>query len=284
MRWQNLRRSSNVEDRRGMRPAAVGGVGGIGAIVIVLVALFFGVDPSALLQQVDPGPGPSQTETASGPSGAQQDEMSQFLAAVLGSTEDTWGAVFQEAGSRYAPPRLVRFSGAVQSACGSASAAMGPFYCPADQKVYIDTDFFDELSRRFGAPGEFAEAYVVAHEVGHHVQNLLGIMDKVSQLRARGGVDGNALSVRVELQADCFAGVWAKRGDQQSRFIEPGDIESAMKAAAAGGDDALQKQSQGYVVPDSFTHGSSEQRVRWFRRGFDSGTPTTCDTFSAQTL
>lgn len=280
MRWQDLRRSSNVEDRRGMRPAAVGGVGGIGAIVIVLVALFFGVDPSALLQQVDPGP--SQTETASGP--APQDEMSQFLAAVLGSTEDTWGAVFQEAGSRYAPPTLVRFSGAVGSACGSASAAMGPFYCPADRKVYIDTAFFDELSRRFGAPGKFAEAYVVAHEVGHHVQNLLGIMDKVNALRSRGGADGNELSVRVELQADCFAGVWAKRGDQQARFIEPGDVESAMKAAAAVGDDALQKQSQGYVVPDSFTHGSSEQRVRWFRRGFDGGNPTTCDTFSAQTL
>ena len=281
MRWQDLRRSSNVEDRRGMRPAAVGGVGGIGAIVIVLVALFFGVDPSALLQQVDPGP--SSTETASGPSGAAPDEMSQFLAAVLGSTEDTWGAVFQEAGSRYAPPKLVRFSGATRSACGSASAAMGPFYCPADRMVYIDTDFFDELSRRFGAPGQFAEAYVVAHEVGHHVQNLLGIMDKVGQLRGRGG-DSNALSVRVELQADCFAGVWSKRGDQQGHFLEPGDIESAMRAAAAVGDDALQKQSQGYVVPDSFTHGSSDQRVRWFRRGYDSGNPTTCDTFSAQTL
>ena len=281
MRWQDLRRSSNVEDRRGMRPAAIGGVGGIGAIVIVLVALFFGVDPSALLQQVDTGP--SQTETATGPSSAPQDEMSQFLAAVLGSTEDTWGAIFQEAGSRYAPPVLVRFSGATRSACGSASSAMGPFYCPGDRMVYIDTDFFDELSRRFGAPGKFAEAYVVAHEVGHHVQNLLGIMDKVGELRSRGG-DGNALSVRVELQADCFAGVWAKRGDQQSRFIEPGDVESAMQAAAAVGDDALQKKTQGYVVPDSFTHGSSQQRVRWFRRGFDSGNPTTCDTFAAQTL
>ena len=279
MRWQDLRRSSNVEDRRGMRPAAVGGVGGIGAIVIVLVALFFGVDPSALLQQVDPGS--SQTETASGP--APQDENSQFLAAVLGSTEDTWGAIFQEAGSRYAPPKLVRFSGATRSACGSASSAMGPFYCPGDRMVYIDTDFFDELSRRFGAPGKFAEAYVVAHEVGHHVQNLLGIMDKVAQQRSRGG-DGNALSVKVELQADCFAGVWAKRGDQQSRFIEPGDVESAMQAAAAVGDDALQKKTQGYVVPDSFTHGSSQQRVRWFRRGFDSGNPTSCDTFTAQTL
>ncbi|WP_026873070.1 KPN_02809 family neutral zinc metallopeptidase [Inquilinus limosus] len=282
MRWQDLRRSSNVEDRRGMRPAAVGGVGGIGAIVIVLLALFFGVDPSALLQQVDTGPGSTQTETTSAP--GAQDEMSQFLAAVLGSTEDTWGAVFQEAGSRYAPPKLVRFSGATRSACGFADAAMGPFYCPADQMVYIDTAFFDELGRRFGAPGEFAEAYVVAHEVGHHVQNLLGIMDKVNALRSRGGVDGNELSVRVELQADCFAGVWAKRGDQQSRFIEPGDIEAAMQAAAAVGDDTLQKRSQGYVVPDSFTHGSAEQRVRWFRRGYDSGNPTTCDTFSAQAL
>ncbi|MGK9236287.1 zinc metallopeptidase [Inquilinus limosus] len=282
MRWQDLRRSSNVEDRRGMRPAAVGGVGGIGAIVIVLLALFFGVDPSALLQQVDTGPGSSPTETTSAP--GAQDEMSQFLAAVLGSTEDTWGAVFQEAGSRYAPPKLVRFSGATRSACGFADAAMGPFYCPADQMVYIDTAFFDELGRRFGAPGEFAEAYVVAHEVGHHVQNLLGIMDKVNALRSRGGVDGNELSVRVELQADCFAGVWAKRGDQQSRFIEPGDIEAAMQAAAAVGDDTLQKRSQGYVVPDSFTHGSAEQRVRWFRRGYDSGNPTTCDTFSAQAL
>lgn len=282
MRWQDLRRSSNVEDRRGMRPAAVGGVGGIGAIVIVLLALFFGVDPSALLQQVDTGPGSTQTETTSAP--GAQDEMSQFLAAVLGSTEDTWGAVFQEAGSRYAPPKLVRFSGATRSACGFADAAMGPFYCPADQMVYIDTAFFDELGRRFGAPGEFAEAYVVAHEVGHHVQNLLGIMDKVNALRSRSGVDGNELSVRVELQADCFAGVWAKRGDQQSRFIEPGDIEAAMQAAAAVGDDTLQKRSQGYVVPDSFTHGSAEQRVRWFRRGYDSGNPTTCDTFSAQAL
>ncbi|MGK9170269.1 zinc metallopeptidase [Inquilinus limosus] len=283
MRWRDLRRSSNVEDRRGMRPAAVGGVGGIGAIVIVLLALFFGVDPSALLQQVDTGPESSRTETATAPGGAQ-DEMSQFLAAVLGSTEDTWGAIFQEAGSRYAPPKLIRFAGSTRSACGFADAAMGPFYCPADQMVYIDTAFFDELGRRFGAPGEFAEAYVVAHEVGHHVQNLLGIMDKVNALRSRGGGDGNELSVRVELQADCFAGVWAKRGDQQSRFIEPGDVEAAMRAAAAVGDDTLQKRSQGYVVPDSFTHGSAEQRVRWFRRGYDSGSPTTCDTFSAQTL
>jgi predicted metalloprotease len=291
MRWQDLRRSTNVEDQRGsggggMRPAAIGGVGGVGAIVVVLVALFFGVDPSALLQSLDTGSSPDQTQTASAPSGAgsspRDDQTAQFVAAVLGSTEDTWGAVFKQAGSQYTAPKLELFSGQTRSGCGVASTSAGPFYCPADRKVYLDTAFFQELSGRFGAPGEFAEAYVIAHEVGHHVQTLLGIMAKVDGLRRNmGEADANALSVRVELQADCFAGVWAKRGDQQGHFIEAGDIESALRAAAAVGDDTLQKQAQGYVVPDSFTHGSAEQRARWFRRGYDKGDPTGCDTFSA---
>jgi predicted metalloprotease len=282
MRWQDLRRSSNIEDQRGMRPAAIGGVGGVGAIVIVLVALFFGVDPTALLQGLDNG----TTQTASAPSGGgavQDDQTTQFVSAVLGSTEDTWGAVFRENGAQYTPPTLTLFSGAVRSGCGMAQTASGPFYCPADRKVYLDTAFFQELSQRFGAPGDFARAYVIAHEVGHHVQNLLGIMDKMAAARQR-GQNANALSVRLELQADCFAGVWAKRGDQDGHFIEPGDVESALRAAAAVGDDTLQKQSQGYVVPDSFTHGSAEQRARWFHRGYDAGQPTACDTFSAQSL
>lgn len=281
MRWQDLRRSSNVEDRRGMRPAAVGGVGGVGAIVIVLVAMFFGVDPSALLQGLDAG-GPTQSsQMGAAPAGGQQDDKSKFVAAVLGSTEDIWTAIFREAGSQYQTPTLVMFSGATQSGCGFANAAVGPFYCPADRKVYLDTAFFDELSQRFGAPGDFAAAYVIAHEIGHHVQNLTGIMDKVNQRRQAGSEEqSNALSVRLELQADCFAGVWAKRGDQQSRFIEANDIEEAMQAAAAVGDDRLQKQAQGYVVPEKFTHGTAEQRARWFRRGYDSGNYQMCDTFS----
>jgi predicted metalloprotease len=284
MRWQDLRRSDNVEDRRGMRPAAIGGVGGVGAIVIVLVALFFGVDPSALLQTLDSGQTQAPTsQTASAPVGAGSDQDVQFVAAVLGSTEDTWGTIFSEAGSRYTAPKLELFSGRTQSACGLADTAAGPFYCPGDRKVYLDTAFFQELSQRFGAPGDFAKAYVIAHEVGHHVQNLLGIMGKVDAQRRSGG-DANALSVRVELQADCFAGVWAKRGDQQGHFIEAGDVEAALQAAAAVGDDTLQKQTQGYVVPDSFTHGSAEQRARWFRLGYDRGDPTACDTFSARTL
>lgn len=297
MRWRDSRRSDNIEDRRGqglpgggmgfpggggMRRAGVGG--GFGIIIIIVLALLFGVDPSQLLQ---PG-GPLDTGTYESPSGSTSDvdpEMRDFVSAVLGETEDTWRAQFQQMGQTYQDPSLVLFNGAVQSACGFAQSAMGPFYCPGDQKVYLDLDFFKELASRFQAPGDFAQAYVIAHEVGHHVQNLLGIMDKVNSLRSRvSEADANQLSVMVELQADCFAGVWANHADQSRQILESGDIEEGLAAAAAVGDDRLQRQAQGYVVPESFTHGSSEQRTRWFRRGLQSGSLRDCDTFNATQL
>jgi uncharacterized protein len=253
--------------------------GGIGTIAIVLIALFFGIDPSLLLQEnigVDTTP-PSQSRQV-----GTEDEMRDFVSRVLGSTERTWDAIFERNGRVYQKPKLVLFSGAVQSACGFARAASGPFYCPQDQKVYIDLDFYSELRNRFRAPGDFAQAYVIAHEIGHHVQNQLGVMEKVQELRSRSAqAQANALSIRVELQADCLAGIWANSANRERKILEEGDIEEGLNAAAQIGDDRIQKRTQGYVVPEGFTHGSAEQRVSWFRRGLESGDLRQCDTFSA---
>ena len=286
MKWEDGRRSDNVEDRRGMtsRPAFVGG--GLGTIVLVLLALYFGVDPSFLLQNSPVGV-EQPTAPPVGPDGATgaTDPAADFVSVVLADTEDTWTALFAESGQQYEVPKLVLFSGSVQSACGNAQAAMGPFYCPADRKVYIDLSFYRDLQDRFQAPGDFAQAYVVAHEIGHHVQNLLGLSDKVQQARQGASEEeANALSVRLELQADCLAGIWAHRADRTRQILETGDVEEALTAASAIGDDRLQQQSRGYVTPDSFTHGSAEQRVRWFKRGLDTGQFSTCDTFAAQAL
>ena len=307
MRWRGGRRSANIEDRRGMgRRVAMrfpgGGLGGagraglgggVGLIVLVLAALFFGIDPGVLLDDGGPVPGggsPGYYETPAEPApprSAAEEELAEFVSVVLAETEDTWGALFDRMGATYRDPTLVLFTGAVESACGFAQAAMGPFYCPADERVYIDLSFYDDLRSRLGAPGDFAEAYVIAHEVGHHVQNLLGISEQVQAARAQAGVGGaeaNALSVRLELQADCFAGLWAHRADRERQILEEGDIEEGLDAASAVGDDRLQRRSQGYVVPESFTHGSSEQRVGWFRRGLEAGELEACDTFSADAL
>lgn len=261
---------------------AVGG--GLGSIVILVVALLFGVDPSQLLDTGQGGGQGPATQTGQQRTSPEEDELAKFVRVVLRDTEKVWGDIFQKSGRRYSEPRLELFTGQTRSACGGASAAVGPFYCPGDQKVYIDLSFFDELKRRFRAPGDFAQAYVIAHEVGHHVQQILGTSDKVTALQQRAGeAQSNRLSVMLELQADCYAGVWGFY-EQQRGFIEPGDIEEALNAASAIGDDRLQKESQGQVVPDSFTHGSSEQRARWFRQGFESGDMRRCDTFSARSL
>jgi predicted metalloprotease len=274
------RRSENIEDRRGMpvgRGAAVGG--GIGTLVLVLLALWFGVDPSIVLQGGDPDVPPTPSVQQRTPSGAD-DELRDFVAVVLADTEDTWRELFDRMNRRYEDPTLVLFSGAVQSACGMAQAAVGPFYCPADRKLYIDLSFYRSLRDRLGAPGDFAQAYVIAHEVGHHVQNLTGVAERVHGRRSRSNpADANALQVRMELQADCFAGVWASNAQRTRDILEAGDIEEGLNAAAAIGDDRLQRRSQGYVVPETFTHGSSAQRVRWFKRGLESGAPEDCDTF-----
>jgi predicted metalloprotease len=274
------RLSSNVEDRRGMSMGGVGVAGGgIGAVVLVVVAMLLGVDPSVVLQGMDPGAAPSEQRSGSA---TPDDQLGRFVSVVLADTEDTWKAVFRELNRNYEEPRLVLFSGATQTACGTGQAATGPFYCPRDEKVYIDLSFYRELQSRFKAPGDFAQAYVIAHEVGHHVQNQLGIMEQVDQLRARGSrSQANALSVRVELQADCFAGIWAHHAQRSRQVLEQGDLEEALNAAAAIGDDRLQKQGQGYAVPETFTHGSSAQRVSWFKRGFETGQMKSCDTFSA---
>ena len=280
MRWESGRRSDNVEDRRGMRvPGGIAG-GGIGIVVIALVAMFFGVDPRLILEGAGQLGGTPVQEQAAPPDPAQ-DRLKDFVSVVLADTEDTWTEIFRRGGSQYAAPRLVLFSGAVQSACGRAEAAVGPFYCPGDRQVYIDLDFYRMLAERFGAPGDFAQAYVIAHEVGHHVQNLLGISEKVRAASQRGSQErANQLSVRQELQADCFAGLWAHSANRSRQILEAGDIEEGLAAAAAIGDDRLQQQGQGYVAPESFTHGSSEQRVRWFKRGLESGDMKACDTFT----
>jgi predicted metalloprotease len=279
MRWRTGRRSTNIEDRRGS-PARIGVFkGGIGTIVIVLaLGYFLGIDPGILLQLTQ-GPGPVETGEPYQPT-AEEQEQADFVSVVLADTEDTWHAIFQEAGLSYEEPGLVLFSGAVRSACGMASAAMGPFYCPSDRKVYIDLAFFGDLKRRHGAPGDFAQAYVIAHEVGHHVQKLLGTSDQVHNAQQGLGKAGaNALSVKLELQADCFAGVWGNHADRARQILEQGDIEEALNAATAIGDDRLQKEAQGYVVPESFTHGTSAQRVHWFRQGFGTGDANACNTF-----
>ena len=284
MRLEDQRESENVEDRRGAGMGAGRGRLGIGGIVIALaLGYFFGIDPSALMGMLDQG----MPTAASVPAGKPpaDDEMARFVSKVLSSTEDTWRDVFRQSGREYEDPKLVLFTGATPTACGTGQSAMGPFYCPGDRKVYIDLAFYRDLRERFEAPGEFAQAYVIAHEVGHHVQHLLGISDRVHAARGRvGEAEANALSVKLELQADCFAGVWGRSADTMKRLLEPGEIEQALNAAAAIGDDRLQQQSRGVVIPESFTHGSSEQRVRWFKRGFESGDPKVCDTFKAARL
>ena len=283
MRWQGGRRSDNVEDRRGVRAGPGVALGGGGVLVVLLLATLLGADPMQLLSVLTEGqvqPEPSQEHID-----PTQDPDADFVSVVLADTEDVWRKLFDTAGQRYTDPRLVLFRDNVDSACGFASAAVGPFYCPADAKVYLDLAFFQELGRRFGAPGDFARAYVVAHEIGHHVQKLSGLSDEVHRRQqSLSREEGNALSVRLELQADCYAGVWAHHANVERDVLEPGDIEEALGAATAIGDDRLQRQAQGYVVPESFTHGSSAQRVRWFRRGFDSGSPGDCDTFAARDL
>ncbi len=286
MRWQMGRRSDNVEDRRGMGMGGVAVGGGLGTIVLVVIALFLGVDPSVVLQGGSPevNTAPSGVERRA-PSSPQEDELKEFVSVVLADTEDTWKELFRGMNREYREPKLVLFSNVVQSACGTAQAAVGPFYCPEDQKVYLDLSFFRDLRERFKAPGEFAQAYVIAHEVGHHVQRLLGISEKVRSLQSRAGErEANALSVRLELQADCFAGVWGNNANRSRQILEQGDIEKGLNAAAAIGDDRLQRQSRGTVVPDAFTHGSSEQRVRWFKRGLETGGVRQCDTFNAREL
>lgn len=284
MRLDDSRKSENVEDRRASGPR-IGGRGtiGIGTIVLALVAMYFGVDPSVVLQMAE-GPATQQQEAPATRPPAN-DPQAIFVSKVLGETEDVWSAIFQkELNRQYVAPKLVLFRGATPTACGTGQAAMGPFYCPGDSKVYIDLAFFDELQNRFKAPGDFAQAYVIAHEVGHHVQHLLGISDQVDSLRRRNPSQANALSVRMELQADCFAGLWAQRANAARNILEGGDVEEALAAATAIGDDRLQKQGQGYVVPDAFTHGSSAQRVRWFKRGLEGGSLKQCDTFAATSL
>jgi predicted metalloprotease len=287
MKWQLGRRSDNVEDRRGqgLGGAGLGGLGLGGIVIVTVVALLLGKNPLDLLTQVSEQAAPASTQSQSGAAPAN-DEASQFVSSVLGSTEDVWGKEFQKSGESYSAPRLVLFSGAVASACGRASSSAGPFYCPSDQQVYLDTSFFEQMRARLGGGGDFAEAYVIAHEVGHHVQTLTGVENKLDALRARGmPIEGdNGLSVRQELQADCYAGVWANAAQKQNQWMESGDIEEALNTASAIGDDRLQQQTQGTVVPDSFTHGTSEQRVRWFRNGFDSGDVGRCDTFGAKQL
>jgi len=281
MRWRGERQSSNIEDRRGLTPkVAVGG--GLGTLVIIIIALLFGADPRQLLEQVPNNP-PSEVQS-SRPVNANEDEMKQFVSVVLAKSEDVWKDVFRQNGRQYREPTLVLFTDQVQSACGIAGAAVGPFYCPGDEKVYIDLSFYEELRRRFNAPGDFAQAYVVAHEVGHHVQKLLGISDRVEAMQRRvSEADANRLSVRLELQADFFAGVFARYVQNQG-MLEAGDIDEALGAASAVGDDTIQRRTSGYVVPDSFTHGTSEQRLRWFKRGYETGDMRQGDTFSATNL
>jgi predicted metalloprotease len=298
MRWKDddQRRSDNVEDRRGVSPGGIAVGGGVGTLIIIVIAWLLGVDPRPLLQQMPNNAPPPPNAAAPGPRGAPgvpgqvganpaEEELKDFVRVVLADTEDVWQALFRKMDRPYQKPTLVLFRDEVDSACGSASSAVGPFYCPGDEKVYLDLAFFEELTRRFKAPGEFAEAYVIAHEIGHHVQNLMGISRKVDGMRRRSSEkEANALSVRLELQADFLAGVWAHHAQKMKRIIEPGDIESALRAATAIGDDNIQRHARGYVVPDAFTHGSSEQRVRWFRKGFETGDIRAGDTFNAERL
>lgn len=281
MRWIGRRQSTNVEDRRGSTPKKVVG-GGCGTIIIILIVWMLGGNPLELLNNMQVG---NQSSVSNYQGTAEENEMAQFVSVVLGDTEDVWNLLFQQSGMTYREPTLVLYSDAVQSACGYSSAATGPFYCPADEKVYIDLSFLNEMQRRFQAPGDFAAAYVIAHEVGHHVQNLLGISDQVMAYRNRvSQKEFNQLMVRLELQADFFAGVWAHHAERINKILEEGDIQEAMNAANAVGDDRIMKQTQGYVVPDAFTHGTSEQRMRWFLKGFKTGDMNQGDTFSAKSL
>lgn len=281
MRWRGERQSENIEDRRGMSRGGMAIGGGLGSIVVIVIALLLGADPRQLLEQV-PVDNPSAGTQTSRTTNPQEEELKQFVAVVLASTEDVWTDIFRQAGRQYHKPTLVLFTDQVSSACGQAGAAVGPFYCPGDEKLYLDFAFFRDLQSRFRAPGDFAQAYVIAHEVGHHVQNLLGTMEQVNAAqRQRGEAEANDLSVRLELQADFLAGVWAHHA-QRKGLLDPGDVEEALGAASAVGDDRLQRESQGYVVPDSFTHGSSEQRIRWFRRGLETGDIRQSDTFGTR--
>jgi hypothetical protein len=284
MDFRNGKESNNVEDRRGQggRGLRGGGKIGIGTIVLALVAMYFGIDPSVVLNTAMTDPAPVES-TQQRPEA--ENAQARFVSMVLADTEDTWRVIFQQGGTTYREPKLVLYTGATRSACGVGQAEMGPFYCPADTKVYLDLAFFDELHHRFGAPGDFAQAYVIAHEIGHHVQNLLGISDKVQQARGRVSErEANLLSVRLELQADCLAGIWAHHANRSRSVLEAGDIEEGLAAATAVGDDHIQKRTQGYAVPDSFTHGSAEQRRRWFAIGLQQGQFKACDTFSASRL
>jgi predicted metalloprotease len=279
MKWQGRRTSANIEDRRRGGVGRPAGIGGIGLILVLLVGLFFGVDISPLV-----GGGGVRTSAPAGPNSID-DQAEEFVGVTLADTEEVWGDIFQRSGLQYVEPKLVLYAGQTVSACGGADAAMGPFYCPNDQNVFLDTDFFRVLDQQMGAKGDFAAAYVIAHEIGHHVQNQLGTLGEVNAQRSRmREAESNALSVRVELQADCFAGIWARHADERFGSIEPGDVEEAMETAARIGDDALQRASRGQVVPDSFTHGTSEQRQRWFYKGFETGDPQACDTFAVRSL
>jgi predicted metalloprotease len=285
MRWKDGRKSENVEDRRGIRVSRGMIGGGVGTIILVLIALYFGADPSMFLNQetTQDASAPPGTATKERPS--EENRMAEFVSVVLADTEDTWHEIFRRSGKTYREPKLVLFTEAVESACGFAQAAVGPFYCPRDYKVYIDLQFYKDLQDRFHAPGEFAQAYVIAHEIGHHVQKLLGILDKVHSMQQdTDKATANNLSVRLELQADCLAGIWAYHADRSRNIVEAGDIEAALRAAGSIGDDRIQKQSQGYVVPESFTHGSSEQRVRWFEQGNNTGDFARCNTFITERL
>lgn len=290
MKWEGNRQSDNVEDRRsggGGAPMLGGRNIGIGTIVIALVGGWvLGVNPLTILGVISGGDGmPATQQQAPAQAPPANDTMAKFVSTVLADTEDVWTQIFRQGGATYQDPRLVLFRGAIATACGTGQSAMGPFYCPGDQKVYIDLSFYDQLKNQLGAPGDFAQAYVIAHEVGHHVQNLLGISGQVDQMRGRvSKVEYNKLSVKLELQADCLAGVWAHHADSQRQILEQGDVQEAMNAAAKIGDDALQKAQTGQIVPDSFTHGSSAQRQRWFKTGLQTGSVQSCDTFSASTL
>ncbi len=280
MKWRNRRTSQNIEDRRSGRVSAKVG-GGVGTVVIALIAMYFGIDPRVAVQLVDNlNSVPARQQTAPYQETPEEEQLSRFVAVVLADTEDAWRDLFRAMGARYIEPKLVMFNGSVSSACGSASSAMGPFYCPADSKVYIDLSFYQDLKQRHQAPGDFAQAYVIAHEVGHHVQHLMGISEKVQNARRRlSQAQGNALSVKLELQADCFAGVWAHQTEKAKQILESGDVEEALNAASAIGDDRLQKQMRGYVVPESFTHGTSKQRMYWFSKGLKGGKVNDCNTF-----
>jgi uncharacterized protein len=284
MRWEGQRESENVEDRRGIGPARVGGIGLGGIILVLAVSYFTGTNPLTLINMLSEvqSPGIPSVDDQPAPRGAPSDRLGKFASIVLADTETTWRTLL---GRQYEEPRMVLFTGVVQSACGTTSSAVGPFYCPGDHKLYLDLSFFGEMTQRLGAPGDFAQAYVIAHEVGHHVQNLLGIAEKVSRLQRQvSETEGNGLSMRMELQADCFAGVWGYHANRERHLIEPGDFEEGVRAAAAIGDDRLQKMSRGHVQPESWTHGSSEQRVTWLRRGLEAGDLNACDTFSSNKL